>query len=506
LIYIIGSGLSGIAAAAALVKRGYRPTILDAGLRADPEVLELKSRLAAVEPEAWKAEDIAALKRTGPVTSNGIPRKLHLGSNFAYRDLDSATSASFHRASILRSFAAGGFSNVWGAVIQRLPTRELQCWPIDPCRLDSHYAAVHELMCRSDSPVQQSCQSRGLLCDMTKNQTQLERAGVRFNPAVLAVRTEDDEAGKGCRQCGLCLYGCPYDSIFSAASELRRMVAQGLVHYVPDVLVDRISQGVSCVRIEGRSRSGKDSRTFEGQAVFLAAGLLESARIVLNSTDRSAIPLRVQQSDIFTIPMLRYRATAGISRARLHTLCQAVVEIDDDAVCSHPIQLQLYGYNDLYPQILRRRVGLAMRAISERLLVGFGYLHSNASSTIWITRAEGDRGKLTLEGKMNPDIERVGRAVVQKLFKIREYTRAVPIPRQLRFDEPGGGHRTGGCFPMSSSPQGVQTDSWGQIRDMKGLHIVDASVLPSLPAGPTAFTAMANAHRIASECSIDNGQ
>jgi choline dehydrogenase-like flavoprotein len=34
---------------------------------------------------------------------------------------------------------------------------------------------------------------------------------------------------------------------------------------------------------------------------------------------------------------------------------------------------------------------------------------------------------------------------------------------------------------------------------LRGVHIVDASVLPTIPASPTAFTVMANAHRIASE-------
>ncbi len=52
MIYVIGSGLSGIAAAIALVKRGYHPTILDVGLTPNSEVLSLKARLASVEPEA----------------------------------------------------------------------------------------------------------------------------------------------------------------------------------------------------------------------------------------------------------------------------------------------------------------------------------------------------------------------------------------------------------------------------------------------------------------------
>src|SRR5207249_7194375 len=80
LIYIIGSGLSGIAAAVALVRRGYRPTILDAGIKADPETSDLKARLRSVEPDAWTQVDLAQLKQMGPAASTGIPRKLHFGS------------------------------------------------------------------------------------------------------------------------------------------------------------------------------------------------------------------------------------------------------------------------------------------------------------------------------------------------------------------------------------------------------------------------------------------
>jgi hypothetical protein len=54
MIYIIGSGLSAAASAAALVRRGYRPTILDSGVTPEPAILDLKERLASVEPENWR--------------------------------------------------------------------------------------------------------------------------------------------------------------------------------------------------------------------------------------------------------------------------------------------------------------------------------------------------------------------------------------------------------------------------------------------------------------------
>jgi choline dehydrogenase-like flavoprotein len=55
---------------------------------------------------------------------------------------------------------------------------------------------------------------------------------------------------------------------------------------------------------------------------------------------------------------------------------------------------------------------------------------------------------------------------------------------------------------MRSIPAGLETNLWGRVTGLPDMYVVDASVLPSVPAGPMAFTMMANAHRIASECPI----
>src|SRR5439155_5659483 len=192
LIYVIGSGLSGIAAAIALIKRGYRPTILDVGLTPDDESSTLKARLASVEPEAWTAEDLKHVKQTGAASQSGIPQKLTFGSDFAYRDLDAATAAQLNNASMLRSFARGGFSNVWGAVIQRFPSDEFRGWPLTLHQLSPHYSAIQDLMCSSSGPlVRPSAQTRAFHADMMRNRLELERHGIRFDYARLAVRTSD---------------------------------------------------------------------------------------------------------------------------------------------------------------------------------------------------------------------------------------------------------------------------------------------------------------------------
>jgi choline dehydrogenase-like flavoprotein len=45
----------------------------------------------------------------------------------------------------------------------------------------------------------------------------------------------------------------------------------------------------------------------------------------------------------------------------------------------------------------------------------------------------------------------------------------------------------------------LETDVFGRLPGWKRVHLVDASVFPSIPATTITLTAMANAHRIASE-------
>jgi choline dehydrogenase-like flavoprotein len=106
---------------------------------------------------------------------------------------------------------------------------------------------------------------------------------------------------------------------------------------------------------------------------------------------------------------------------------------------------------------------------------------------------------LQVEGKPNPEVIGICRAVSGKLQRHRSAFRGVALLSQLKLDLPGGGYHSGGTLPMRRNPQDLETDISGQLRCLPGVHIVDASVLPTVPASPTAFTVMANAHRIASE-------
>ncbi len=519
MIYIVGSGLSAMAAATALVQRGIVPTVLDAGLVPDPASVALKSRLASTEPSNWRPEDVAQLRRIGPAALNGIPRKLYFGCDFTFRNVETAAQMEVAAASVYRSFATGGFSNLWGAVIEEFS--DMQGWPVTREDLTPHYGAVRALirnhtgnMGTGSGPFEQpgfTAQAQALFADLSAGAAELRNEGIHFAPSRLAIRAGGTDEPEGCRYCGQCLYGCPYDCRYTAAESLARLLRAERIKYIPGIFVQRLSSRNGSVRIEARAVHGGEYCTFSGERVFLAAGWLETTRIVLASLGVYETPVRASHSDIFTFPVVRYHAEPGTRRNNIHTLCQIVADIDDSRISAYPVHLQFYGFNDLYVEILRHRAGRmasvlapVLRAVAARLFVVFGYLHSGTSSSLTLTLSPEGAGRLRVKGEPNPLAKDAARATARKLLRNRHILRAVAIPRELRMDLPGGGYHSGGTFPMRGAPGLLETDRWGSLQQLAGVHLVDASILPAIPASTIAFTVMANAHRIASACPVPN--
>ncbi len=66
---------------------------------------------------------------------------------------------------------------------------------------------------------------------------------------------------------------------------------------------------------------------------------------------------------------------------------------------------------------------------------------------------------------------------------------------------PGKSYHFGGSFPHRLSPVDgpLTTDAEGRLRQWSRIHLIDASVFPTVPATTFTLTIMANAHRIATE-------
>ena len=520
-VLIIGSGLSAASAASALVARGVKPTLVDVGLLPDSEALTLKEQFAGTPPMRWRRDWLDRIRGMDAPSACGIPRKRWFGSDFPFRSLRSDWELQAVDASMVRSYAEGGLSNVWGAALQRVTASQIQDWPISLEELDPYYdhvLALTRLNRNGASPaasraksallLRPSRQARALLNDLERRRTDLAERGFTFQPSQLAVQSEDHE-DHGCRYCGLCLLGCPYDCIYSASHTIRRLVRLGQVDYISGTFVQTIEQRGGNLTVRAWNLRENRPEILEASVVFIGAGVLSTARILLESLRYYGKPLTIRHSDMFTLPLIRFQGVPGVDTEALHTLCQVFIELQDDKICPQSVHLQVYTYNDLYLPLILKRLGALgfllrypIQKVVERLLMVFGYLPSDISSTVEVMLDPSSGHRMLIRGKRNVRSATACKKVARRLLLDWRMLGAIPLTFQTAVDSPGGGYHSGGSFPMGKQADFPSTDLLGRVPQFEHVHLIDASVLPTIPAVPTAFTVMANAHRIASLCPV----
>lgn len=511
---VIGSGPAGLAATQALLAQGRTVTVVDAGRTLEPENEALRQALAAREPKEWAPERLAEFRRRQlALADTGIAR---FGSRFALRPMAEIVEAT-DGMWLQSSHARGGLSNVWGAAVLPWPAADLGDWPIPADALVPHYRAVAGFLPVAGGPAPYDAvlpvpglafapplpptrQAALLAARLAAVNGEVgDGSGVWAGPARQAVRP-------GCRACGLCLYGCPYGVIFSAAHPIEALRRDGRIGYetAEVVRVREAAGGVLLDTADGRP-------PIRGERVFVAAGVLETARLMFESDPELARRGAVLKDSghVFT-PFLHRWSAGDPARDPLHTLAIAFVAFRDDAVSPRLVHSQLYGWNDFYAhemmgrygqrlpalgRALGRTLGPLFGALARRLVVAQTFLHSDHCGRIALR--PGGAGRLSAEL-----LPRAGQGAdfARARGRLARHLRRAGLHRLAMGGHggpPGSSFHTGGTFPMAAEPGPGETDILGRPPGAGRIHLVDSSVMPAIPASTITFPVMANAHRIA---------
>ena len=522
---VIGSGPTGVACTQALLESGKEVLMLDAGEELEPARQELVERIAALPKDQWPAETIARLKERMAPTAAGVPLKYLFGSDFPYRRPASGAVLQSDGVGLQPSYAAGGLSRVWGAAMLPYRTVDMEGWPFDAETLAPHYRAVlgltglagesddleeyFPLFADSTVPLRRSRQMEALHTDLRAARDGLRRAGFIFGGSRLAVRARQREDQPGCEYCGMCMYGCPYGHIYDAASTVRQWVDHPRFRHRRGVVVHRVVENGESVCVVAQRPEGGEPINIEARRVFIAAGVISTTRILLESLSAYDRPVTIRDSQYFLLPLLRWRRTTGLRSEPANTLSQLFIELLDSAPGSHNVHLQLYGWNDLLDEGMKTTLGpLALpalvRELGRRMIVVQGYLHSDLSPGIEMRVSGADAARPTvvhLRPLPNPATKPRIRSVARKLAAQSLRLKALPLLPMLHIAKPGRGFHSGGTFPMRKNPTAFESDLLGRPRGLTRVHAVDASVFPSITATTITFAAMANAHRIGSAVS-----
>lgn len=504
---VVGSGPAGVAAATALLARGRPVLMLDGGKVLEPAAEARRAALAATDPDDWEPavrRDWMAPQFAGP---SGQVRRF--GSDFAMEAGDATFADLPGWLGLRASRAAGGLSNLWGAAV--LPYREADMtgWPITEADLAPHYRAVTEFLPvagRRDDlaalfpalpmagrrPLPHPVQVEALLARLADARDRLQALGLTAGAARQAVDA-------GCRRCGLCLHGCPYRLIWSARDEIARLRRNPSFGYRPGAIVTRFEETGSGVTLHLAG-----GQTIGAPRVFLGAGVLETARILLASAP-GADTLTLRDSQHAFLPMLhRWRNAERPDRGRFHTLPQVFLELDAPEVSPFLVHAQVYSWNEFYARDLiqnygRRLPGSAplFTLLARRLMVAQLFLHSDHSHRIGLALAPD--GRLRTQLVENPETGRIMKAAASRIGRALGHAGLTALGFATRGAAPGSSFHVGASLPMAASPTGAQSDPLGRPSGLARLHVIDATVLPAVPATTITFPVMANAHRIASQ-------
>ncbi|MGQ0565862.1 MAG: GMC oxidoreductase [Gemmobacter sp.] len=533
---VVGSGAGGAAAAWRLCDLGLRVLLLEAGPAFDP-VTDYP-----LDSPGWERRGFPVRPGSRATVAWGDLGRLDPADD----DLASWSAAGFPwrlPPGSPRPPVAGGYAHVRGvggstlhfvgeahrlhpaAFRPRAATGEGQDWPLTYDDLEPHYARAEAVIGvagatsgtdgrwrSTDYPLPPHPLGPGALA--------LVAAGARIgqawqvNPrAVLSMPYDDRPA---CNYCGQCARGCPLGDKGSAdVTFLRRAQATGRLHLVADAIVTRLHPAPDGRIARLTVVRGRSVEQVETPLLFLAAGAVQTPRLLLLSAGRDA-------------PDGIANASGQVGRHFMETLAWRAAGLVPGLTGSHlglPADAVWWGPGPAHG--FRLNHGTAERGLNgpisyvSRLMPGFGAglkaaLRAGFGSALAVVAI----GQVVPDGRSRVDLDPSGRderglplarissvltgASLDRLRAMRDATRAVLAEAGATLAEEAGS-RDGflsthvfGTARMGTDPALSVAGPDCRAHDHANLWITDASVFPGTGFGEApALTVMALALRAA---------
>ena len=412
------------------------------------------------------------------------------------------------------SHAAGGMSNAWGAQLLRytdLDISDAKDWPIGASHLEPYYQDLEQHIGISGSvddmyeflgsshpvmpPVLSSPTTEVLIKRYQRQGRRLAHRNLILGRPRLAITTQQYQ-GRPIHRFGETeFFTTNQDGFYSATTTLNELKSSGQITYMGEhrliswrELPEYVDLVVLCLK-DGVTRSVR------ARHVLLGCGTIQTSQMVLKS--RNALGKRL--SFIDHLPTLLPIFIPAMFGSQLPTNSYPIQLIGTLTKTGHRDMMSFYYPGGLLWSDLLPDIPLPM-AVSSRIIGGLlaGMLvvqiweTSRPSQDNWLSLS--DSGDILIRYGHTKAYARVG-TLLSELRQLGAYS----LSRLANQSPPGWGFHHVGTLPMRHSPSEFETHTNGCLWDSKRIHIIDGSVLPSLPGKNHTLTIMANSARIADE-------
>lgn len=518
---VVGSGLAAVGAVRALLKMGHRPVVLDIGNQLPEHLAEHQSMMAQRLPSEWSNEEWERLGRNEGVSERVVPRKLVFGSDYFYspEQADMTKMDEFFDGTPPWSSARGGFSVGWGAAVLPPAPSDVADWPVSHAELlrhmrevlvgvpvsepDDEIGRVFGQLRPEGSDVLQLSEGQTSLLERLKRARNSDAASTVLVGQSRLLTQAGTSAMNRCRFCGHCSSGCVYGSIYTAEQDITRWIREGQIDYRSGATVFEVREQASSVVVRYKMRDQIES--IEGDRLFVAAGAVNTARILLNSS--AGINSAILHRTGGALQLFATYRPIEVTWPDINTQTSHFLEIYAPRIMPFWAHVQVGQPNELVLRRIgltressKRLLGRSLRLVARHLVSAALNVHSSFGPQyeIRLVRTSGALPNVHTSQHWNADHREVVNELSRLLGKSLKSANLFRIPGARQDSVAAHGYHFGASFPMTRTPRGDRdTDSLGRPYGWQRIHVVDTSVLPAIPATTVGLLTMANAHRIA---------
>lgn len=506
---IVGSGPAGAMAAWAL--RGRNVRVVDVGLTAPASPPRLDRNIFDLRREI-DLTPYLGLPR--PNAAKPVSLKLRAPAlDFVIRGSEEWAPLLSETFQPVISLAKGGFGNAWGAGVYRFGADDLRGFPISARDLAPHYDEVSRHIGISGAqddlaeefgeepalqpPLRMSRNCAVILDRYERTRSRMQALGARFGRARLAVLSQPHRGREPYAYRSLEFVQTGDPAAYNPALTVEELRAEGAISYEPGWFARRFRETGSGVELDADSIAGTGPVTFRARKLILAAGALNSARIVLASARDHEWRLPLLDNPMTVLPLFHAPAIGAAIETGASGLAQLNAVFDPQHFGAK-YQASIYGgtgapMSEFLPKlpfsldINRRLLRYLMPAISLAMV----FHPADPGPGQWLRLRGDDALEAGYEWRPDP-------ALASRAARVFSALGCLAFAAIAQHAGPGQGIHYAGTLPMRESPGRHELDRDGRLSGARVVYVCDGACFPRLPSKNLTFTIMANAHRIAS--------
>jgi hypothetical protein len=529
-IVVVGSGPAGVNAAKKAVDDGLEVTLIDVGLD-EPELR------ASIPPQPF-----ATLRSSDPGQ-----RRYFLGEEYeaeSARNDRLSSHLTAPRAYVTRganerlpvesdtffpvqSLAKGGLGAGWGAESQTYETFELEQAGLPAAEMATYYdEVIREIGVsggRDDDTAEQvlaTCfaqrapevdsNARSLLAAYREKRIGLNRRGFTLGRESLAMLTEPLPRPGVDRKpnpyTDMDFYGAADNSIYRPEYTLTELRTRPNFRYLTNALVRAFCEDADGIDV-AYDRLDGGAGMIRAKKVLLAAGALNSARIVLRSLKLYGVRLPLLSNVMHYMPCINLAMLGRAADNRRHSLGQVCGVYTPGHRAPEHVIVPIVSYRSLlhFRIVAQMPVPIWLGLLISRVLLTsltiVGIHHpERPSAGKWIElRQRADSDVLAAGYELSAEEKQLigadNRGLIVCLLKLR------CLPLALFSTVPGASIHYAGTIPREGSGVNAPVTSTvtGKLNGSRHVFLADSATWTALPAKGPTLTIMANARRIAHE-------